>query len=217
MPTGSENFTRNARLAFERRQKERQSIGQEYTINDLAREMVPHLFTEKQLQDIAAERGQDYKDVERQKVETAALQLRRYMGFASGPEPKNASTRARPIVWASKYQEAFAYAMTIPLERLRALDYDQAKLPEADWANFFAQALGKRLKPSQIKVVVGQLKRALARPGMFELLAQVCEAILSADNADAANAAANRILTRIRSWPSEEESKVRPKKVRQTS
>lgn len=209
------NFTRNAKLAFERRVAERAALGQTYTVNDLAREMVPHLFTDAELAAEAERKGKTLREIQIQKAETTALQIRRYFGEKPPQPSKDPTKPPKPQKWRQDYQDAFSFAMSIPMERLRGMDYEQAKIPEADWATFFAQALGRRLAPKQIKVVVEQLKEALERPGMFDLVIKVREAILRADNADAALTAVSKVLAHVRTWPTAETRGRLPKKIRQ--
>lgn len=109
------------------------------------------------------------------------------------PSPMADGTR-KPLEhnWRLDYLEAFAVATEAPVSRITHLNYEgEARVDEATYAALYSQAVGRRLSVDQVKRISRNLKREIAIPGMFELVAAIAEELIKAESKDDAAAKAH--------------------------
>lgn len=113
--------------------------------------------------------------------------------------------RAGKREWRADYLEAISAVLGTHPTRLTADSYDDGKVAEATVATFLTRALGRRLEPRQARVLVSNLHRELDRPGTFELMTEIAEAVLSARSRAEAIGTAIQAIQQAPLWTETEE------------
>jgi hypothetical protein len=84
--------------------------------------------------------------------------------------------------WNLQFLEAFAASIGAMPQRLVSPDFDSAKVSDATYAQYLSLALGKRLSPADSRRIVRNLSKELDRPGLFELINEIAEALIEAES-----------------------------------
>lgn len=166
----NEIISRNARLALERAKKAAADEGESLTQAEVARRMAGLMVRPR-----GSSRSEEWTPETIYRTLTELLNNRR--------------------PWRADFIEAFARAVGGTPERLVALDYDgTGKVADATHAHYLATALGRRLEPKEARRIIRNLNRELDRPGMYELVTAVAEALLSAPTVERAFMEAGRLI-----------------------
>lgn len=169
-------ISKNARVAFERATKApRDEFGEPMNRAELSRRMTRRLFPELDEHDDTASPNQ---------WEIKRKSIYRMIGELLSGKKK----------WRSDYLQAFCDSIGTFPERLVSPDYDGGKVSEATAAALLGRALGRRLTGPQARKLNKTLNAGLDRPGMFDLIMEVVETILSAPDAERADSRAGKVI-----------------------
>lgn len=175
MRSWNEIISRNAKLALEAaRERHREATGK--NLSDLA--------VAKRMSRLMKVRGQ---------VGDASVEACR-KGFQ---RPLRAP---KDSFWRSDYLDAFARAVGAPPERLVALDYTEGKITDANYGQWLFQAIGGELTPKQARGLADRIQRTNEVPGMHDLMGELIEACLSAENQTEASVAVLGIIQSKDIW-----------------
>lgn len=96
--------------------------------------------------------------------------------------------------WTVDYLEAFCATVGAMPERILSADYDDSRVDDATYASFLSNVLGRKLTPDQYKRIARNLQDELDRPGMFDLISDIAEALMASRSGDEARGAASRLI-----------------------
>ncbi|MGH0031705.1 MAG: hypothetical protein ACQGVC_18100 [Myxococcota bacterium] len=100
------------------------------------------------------------------------------------PAPKDGQPPPRPRQpWRMNYLEEFAGVVSVPVTQLTHPGYGAGKVDEASHAAFLAKVAVSRLTPDQVRRLAANVRQTADRPGLFDLVREIVDALLSTDDA----------------------------------
>lgn len=173
----TELITRNAMIAFERFQKQEKDACRAFERKHLIRQMANYMS-------IASGR----------EVTVDAVRAALYDYFPADGSPPTRD-------WRADYLEAFCVVVGVPASRLTHGDYDgEGRVDEEGYARFYSTIVGKQLDPKQVRRINRNLRREMEVPGLFDLVAEIAEAMLQATSQAEASQSAYEAIRRSRIW-----------------